>query len=66
VSLRVDRYLYPLTEIAQEPGFGVRLYGLLEKLPTKFAFYKRKPVWGKVVLAYLEEMSAKYPAEDAD
>lgn len=55
-------YLYPLSEIAQEPGFAARLYGLLEKLPKKFAFYKRKPVWGKVVLAYLEEMATKHPA----
>jgi hypothetical protein len=56
--------LYTLTEIAREPGFAARLRGLLDKLPTKFAFYKRKPVWGKVVLAYLEEMAARYPLQD--
>jgi hypothetical protein len=55
--------LYPLTEIAREPGFAARLRGLLDKLPAKFAFYKRKPVWGKVVLAYLEEMATKYPLQ---
>jgi len=56
-------YLYPLTEISKTPGFAARLGGLLHKLPEKFAFYKRKPVWGKVVLAYLDEMAEKFPAE---
>ncbi|KAI1608254.1 hypothetical protein EDD37DRAFT_654253 [Exophiala viscosa] len=56
-------YLYRLVDIAEIPGFATRLGGLLHKLPEKFAFYKRKPVWGKVVLAYLDEMAAKYPAE---
>ncbi|KAK4944583.1 hypothetical protein LTR10_016017 [Elasticomyces elasticus] len=56
-------YLYRLVDIAETPGFAVRLGGLLHKLPEKFAFYKRKPVWGKVVLAYLDKMAAKYPAE---
>lgn len=59
------RYLYRLTDIAQEPGFAARLYGLLDKIPTKFAFYKRKPVWGKIVLAYLSEMAEKHPLEES-
>lgn len=60
-----NRYLYPLVEISQTPGFAARLAGLLHKLPSKFAFYKRKPVWGKIVLAYLDEMAAKYPGPEA-
>ncbi|KAL1632424.1 hypothetical protein SLS56_003666 [Neofusicoccum ribis] len=62
MCMMTKTYLYRLVDIAQEPGFAERLGGLLHKLPEKFAFYKRKPVWGKVVLAYLDEMAAKYPA----
>lgn len=51
-------------EIAQTPGFAARLAGLLHKLLTKFAFYKRKPIWGKVVLNFLDEMAAKYPGPE--
>ncbi|KAF2500801.1 hypothetical protein BU16DRAFT_259183 [Lophium mytilinum] len=56
-------YLYRLVEIAEYPGFAARLAGLLHKLPTKFAFYKRKPVWGEIVLGYLDEMAKRHPAE---
>ncbi|EXJ83497.1 hypothetical protein A1O1_07120 [Capronia coronata CBS 617.96] len=59
-------YLYRLVDIAHTPGFAARLGGLLHKLPEKFAFYKRKPVWGKVVLRYLDEMAAMYPALEPD
>lgn len=59
-------YLYPLAEISKTPGFSARLGGLLHKLPEKFAFYKRKPVWGKVVLAYLDDMAERFPAEKAE
>ncbi|EKG16977.1 hypothetical protein MPH_05803 [Macrophomina phaseolina MS6] len=54
-------YLYRLVDIAEEPGFAARLGGMLHKLPEKIAFYKGKPLWGKVVLAYLDEMAAKHP-----
>lgn len=53
-------------DIAEEPGFAARLGGLLHKLPEKIAFYKRKPLWGKVVLEYLDEMAAKYPAAPSE
>jgi hypothetical protein len=57
------RYLYRLVEIAEYPGLAARLGGLLHKLPTKFAFYKRKPVWGEVVLEHLDEMAKRHPVE---
>lgn len=57
-------YVYPITELAKEPGFAKKLAGLLHKLPEKFAFYKRKPVWGKIVIEYLDEMAEKYPGVD--
>ncbi|KAF2087937.1 hypothetical protein K490DRAFT_40713, partial [Saccharata proteae CBS 121410] len=56
-------YLYRLVDIAHEPGFAARMSGLLHKLPEKIAFYKRKPVWGKVVLGFLDEMARQYPVE---
>lgn len=59
-------YLYPIVEVAKEPGFAKELAGLLHKLPEKFAFYKRKPVWGKVILEYLDEMAEKYPGEEEE
>ncbi|OJD30677.1 putative hrq family protein 4 [Diplodia corticola] len=61
ICMLTKTYLYRLVDIAEEPGVAERLSGMLHKLPEKFAFYKRKPVWGKVVLAYLDEMAAKYP-----
>ncbi|KAK8248997.1 hypothetical protein IWZ00DRAFT_313155 [Phyllosticta capitalensis] len=54
-------YLHRLVDIADYPGFAARLGGLLHKLPEKLAFYKRRPVWGKVILQYLDEMAAKHP-----
>ncbi|KAK7514434.1 uncharacterized protein IWZ02DRAFT_74475 [Phyllosticta citriasiana] len=55
-------YLHRLVDIAEYPGFAARLGGLLHKLPEKLAFYKRRPVWGKVVLQYLDNMAEKNPA----
>ncbi|EXJ88764.1 hypothetical protein A1O3_01828 [Capronia epimyces CBS 606.96] len=66
ICMVTKTYLYRLVDIADTPGFAARLGGLLHKLPDKFAFYKRKPVWGKVVLSYLDEMAAKYPALDSN
>jgi hypothetical protein len=57
-------YVFPLVEVAQEPGFAAKLGGLVRKLPEKFAFYKRKPIWGQVVLEYLDEMAERYPGEE--
>ncbi|KAF9629365.1 hypothetical protein BFW01_g10568 [Lasiodiplodia theobromae] len=66
ICMLTKTYLYRLVEIAEEPGFAARLGGMLHKLPEKLAFYKRKPVWGKAVLAYLDEMAAKHPALPTD
>ncbi|KAK8162500.1 hypothetical protein IWX90DRAFT_415776 [Phyllosticta citrichinensis] len=54
-------YLHRLVDIAEHPGLAARLGGLLHKLPEKLAFYKRRPVWGKVVLQYLDEMAKQHP-----
>ncbi|KAL0263569.1 hypothetical protein SLS55_002550 [Diplodia seriata] len=66
ICMLTKTYLYRLVDIAKEPGVAARLGGMLHKLPEKFAFYKRKPVWGNVVLAYLDEMAVKHPALATD
>ncbi|KAL1646020.1 hypothetical protein SLS58_003440 [Diplodia intermedia] len=66
ICMLTKTYLYRLVDITKEPGVAARLGGMLHKLPEKFAFYKRKPVWGNVVLAYLDEMAVKHPALATD
>lgn len=55
----IKTYLFPVVDIAREPGVAANLKGAIDGMDGDMSYYKGKPRWEHVVVPYLESVIAE-------